>query len=487
MNGPTGSLAARLRQVRRSQREHAVATAGTARELVIVAFAVPVFTLALLALVVAVPMAMAGSGFGAFGTALGSAWLCLHQVPLSVGGVEISALPLLPTIALFVAVVRYAGPSARLRTSSADLGALVAAAAGGPLLITALALALVLDGSSVLPVNPPNALWAFVATVLIYGGGTVAGIGRRDWRRWCEQAGITGDRLADLVAGVRTGVLAALMLVAAGAVAVCALLIVNWESVAAVVAGGNGFDGYLGLVVVSLLYLPNVAVDGAAAILGTPVHLGTATLDVFDPQSGAVPALPILAILPGQPPIKFLWATVLVVPLAVAIWAALRMRHHDPMRNLRRVAISAAAAAAVLIVATVLAGGTVGELGRAGGDPPLVGLTAFGALMVVGSIVAGFHALGDESKAARAAAAAARESADRKSSAVDGGGGTGVVDETEAGVDAEVEETVPTPVFYRPDDDAPVIDVEDLMFLDDSDPGFVDDADLRFVDDSAAD
>ena len=264
MNGPTGTLAARLRQVRRTQREHAVASAGTARELVIVAFAVPVVALALLALVVAVTMALAGSGFGAFGAVLGSAWLCLHQVPLSVGGVEISALPLLPTIAVFVAVVRYAGPSARLRTTPADLGALVAAAAGGPLLITALALALVFDGSSVVPVNPPNALWAFASTVLIYGGGTLAGIGRRDWREWCERAGITGDRLTDLVAGVRTGVLAALMLVGAGAVAVCLLLIVNWQSVSAVIAGGNGFDGYLGLVVVSLLYLPNLAVDGAA-------------------------------------------------------------------------------------------------------------------------------------------------------------------------------------------------------------------------------
>ena len=449
MNGPTGTLAARLRQVRRTQREHAVASAGTARELVIVAFAVPVVALALLALVVAVTMALAGSGFGAFGAVLGSAWLCLHQVPLSVGGVEISALPLLPTIAVFVAVVRYAGPSARLRTTPADLGALVAAAAGGPLLITALALALVFDGSSVVPVNPPNALWAFASTVLIYGGGTLAGIGRRDWREWCERAGITGDRLTDLVAGVRTGVLAALMLVGAGAVAVCLLLIVNWQSVSAVIAGGNGFDGYLGLVVVSLLYLPNLAVDGAAALLGTPVHMGAATVDVFDPQSGAVPALPILAILPGPPPIRFLWAAVLVVPLGVAVWAALQMRHHDPMRNLRRVAISAAAAAAALLVATVIAGGTVGELGRAGAEGPLVALVAFGALMVVGAIVAGLHAIGDEAKAARAAAAASREQVPS-----DADEGTEAIDEAQA----EVHQSVPTPVFYRPDDDAPVVD-----------------------------
>ena len=56
MNGPTGTLAARMRQVRRTQREHAVASAGTARELVIVAFAVPVVALAVLALVVAVTL-----------------------------------------------------------------------------------------------------------------------------------------------------------------------------------------------------------------------------------------------------------------------------------------------------------------------------------------------------------------------------------------------------------------------------------------------
>ena len=228
---------------------------------------------------------------------------------------------------MFVAVVRYAGPSARLRTTPADLGALVAAAAGGLLLITALALALVFDGSSVVPVNPPNALWAFASTVLIYGGGTLP-----------VSVAATGGNGASVRASPVTGSPTS----SPGSAPASSPHSCWWvpgrgrlpaadRQLAVGLRGhrrGNGFDGYLlRLVVVSLLYLPNLAVDGAAALLGTPVHMGAATVDVFDPQSGAVP-LPILAILPGPPPIRFLWAAVLVVPLGVAVWAALQMRHH---------------------------------------------------------------------------------------------------------------------------------------------------------------
>ncbi|MFT3899217.1 MAG: DUF6350 family protein [Gordonia sp. (in: high G+C Gram-positive bacteria)] len=461
------SLAARLRHARQVQRDRAQATAGTARELVIVAFAVPLATLLLLAVIAAITLGLSGSGFGAFGTVLGSAWLCLHQVPLSIGGVKISALPLVPTIALLVAVFRYTGPSARLRTTPADLGALVGAAVGGPLLITALAYALVLDGSSVVPVNPPNALWAFGATVLIYGLGTIAGIARRDWRDWCAQAGLTGERFDDAVAGVRTGVLAALMLIGAGGVVVCVLLAANWPAVTRAMAGGNRFDGYLGLTLVSLLYLPNLVVDVAGALLGVPVPLGGAMIDVFNPHTGSVPALPITAIAPGPPPIRYLWAVVLVVPLAVAIWAGLRARHYDPLRNLRRVAIIAAVAAVVMFVATLAAAGTVGELGRAGGQAPTVALFTFGWVLVVGAVIALLHGSREETKAQRSAAAAALAS-----SAVVGHEDGFDDDPTVVlAVVEDVEPEVPTPAFYRPDGDTPVVDdVEDLMFFDDIAP-----------------
>ncbi|GAB10425.1 hypothetical protein GOARA_056_01730 [Gordonia araii NBRC 100433] len=462
MAGQTGSLAERLRHVRQAQRERALTSAGTARELVIVAFAVPLATLALLALIVGVTLVSSGSGFGAFGTALGSAWLSLHQVPLSIGGVTISSLPLLPTIGLAVAVFAYTGPSARLRTTPADLGALVGAAIGGPLLITALALALVLDGSSVLPVNPPNALWAFAATALLYGGATTAGIARRDWRDWCEDAGLTGERFDDVVAGVKTGWLASLLLVGAAAIAVCALLVVNWPSVATVVAGGNGIDGHLGLVVLSLLYLPNVVIDAVGVLLGTTVQMGGSLVDLFNPQPGTVPALPILAIVPGPPPIRFLWSIALVVPLGIAVWAGLRMRHYDPIRNLRRVAICAATAAAVLLLATLAATGTVGELGRAGGDPPVVGVFAFGLFVVVGAIIALLHGARDETKAQRRAAAAAT---------VAPAAGGGDAELAADPVDDDAEPAEPTPTFFRPDGDAPVVDdLEDLMFFDDLTP-----------------
>ena len=78
--------------------------------------------------------------------------------------------------------------------------------------------------------------------------------------------------------------------------------------------------------------------------------------------------------LPRSRPFRLALALVLC---AVAVWAALRMRHHDAMRNLRRVAISAATAAAVLLVGTVVAGGTV-EPGHGEDFQSHAGVGAFG-------------------------------------------------------------------------------------------------------------
>ena len=94
----TDTLASRLRQVRRNHRARRVAVDGSARELLIVAFALPLATLAVLFVALLATLLLAGADLGGLIGTLGATWLAVHQVPVSLSGVTIGALPLLPTL-----------------------------------------------------------------------------------------------------------------------------------------------------------------------------------------------------------------------------------------------------------------------------------------------------------------------------------------------------------------------------------------------------
>jgi hypothetical protein len=371
-------------------------TDGSARELVVVAFAVPVITMAVLVVAVLSVLLFAGSGLEGLATAVGTIWLAIHQVPVTISGVSVGVLPLLPTLLVAVGTGRMAASASGPERSGSELVPVLCSALGGPLLMTALSLAVVMDGMTVQPVQSPPALLAFAYTLGIHAAAAGAGIA---WRRrddLYERFAIT----AAVRRGGRAGGVAVTALLTCATVLVIARLLLRWTLVGDLIAGGNDFDGYLGLTVLSILYLPNVVVATAAVLVGSDAHVGGTTVDLTAVHAGPVPPLPVLGALPetaaGLPGIVGF-----LVPLVIALAVALRCRSVDPLANVRSVTVAAAVAASVMVILCAMAGGELGEFGDAGVTLPTAGVFTLGWIAVVGLVVALIHAALPSTRAAR--------------------------------------------------------------------------------------
>ncbi|AZG45261.1 hypothetical protein D7316_01856 [Gordonia insulae] len=369
---------------------------GSARELVVVAFAVPVITMVILAAVVLAVLLFAGSGLEGLGTAVGTMWLAIHQVPVTISGVTIGVLPLLPTLVVAVAAGRMASSASGPERPTSELVAVFCSAIGGPLLMTALSLAVVMDGASVLPVQSPVALTAFGYTFGIHAAAAACGIA---WRRRHEFYGRPAITPA-IRRGVRLGAVAVAALLTCAAIVVVVRLLIRWRVTGELIAGGNDFDGFLGLTVLSVLYLPNVVVGTAAVLVGSDVHVGGASIDLLDVHGGPVPPLPVLGALPeaGAGTIGLLG---FVVPASIALVVALRCRDADPLANVRSVAVAGAVAASTMVVLCATAGGELGEFGDTGITLPTAGVFTLGWIAVVGLVVALIHGALPSTRAAR--------------------------------------------------------------------------------------
>ncbi|MBT0566558.1 DUF6350 family protein [Williamsia sp. CHRR-6] len=379
------SLSTRLRELRRVQRSAAARTVSSTRELVVVAFGVPVAVFLLVAVVALLTLVTADGDLTGLTAAIGAIWLAVHQVPLSVSEVTIGVLPLAPTIAVVAAVARMTASAARGRTPD-ELRAVVGAAVGGPLVLTVLASALVMDGSSAVTVRAPNVALALACTAAVHGLGAVIGVARGRGRAIAQRLGLP-DWAPTAVRSAGCG-LAGLFGVAAAVVLV--RLMINIDGVGAVIESGGGVAGALGLTLLSILYLPNVVIGAAGLLVGAQVHVGAAGGDLFSAHGGAVPPLPILAVLPvsGGP-----GAALMLLTGVVAIIVGRSARHVDPTRATRTVAVTAAVAATVVVVLSWLAGGSLGELGSAGVAVPAAGVYTFAWFAVVGMLVVLVHGL----------------------------------------------------------------------------------------------
>ena len=397
MSSTAESLASRLRQMRRRDRARAGDVDSTARELIIVAFAVPIVAVAAIALVVLAVLLLAGSGLSGLAGAVGVIWLSIHQVPLTMNGVTLGVLPLLPTLLVVAGTAGIAGSAGVGNRTPRELGGIIASAIAGPLLVTAMALAVVMDGSSVLPVRSPDALTAFAATIALHGAAAVSGVvWRRRFRLYQRFEISAADRR-----GVRYGAVAAVALLTAGALVVTLRLVMQWSTVAALFAGGNDFDGYLGLFGLSVLYLPNVIVGAASILVGADVHVGTAGVELLTVTPGAVPPLPILGVLPGTDAGK-LGALGFLVPALIGLVVGWRCRHADPLTNVRTVAVAGAVAAALLTICAALSGGALGELGSAGPAIAATGVYTLGWVVGLGLLIAVIYGLSPSTRALRA-------------------------------------------------------------------------------------
>lgn len=388
MSPTTESLATRLRRGRVSARVDATPGRAATWSLVKVAAAVPVVVTVVLAVLIALTKALAGGAFSGLAAQVGAGWLVVNQVPLTVGGVTVGVLPLLPTLLVIWAVAVLTGRAARNVESLHEVASVAGAALAGSLLWTALALAVVADGSAVSSIGQAAPLPAFGYTLLVQGLGVAIGVGRRCLQPLLQ---VYDFPVADRV-GARAGGLAFLGLVAGGALLVTVGLVVKWERVGQLIAGGHSFDGYLGLTVLSALYLPNVVIGAAGISVGATAQAGTASVDALAVHAGAVPPLPILGVLPEESPGP-IGLLVFVLPLVVGGLAGWYCRSVDVVQHLRAVGVAAAVCAALMVLGAGLAGGGAGELGRVGVSAPLAGVYCFAWVALAGALVAGAHQL----------------------------------------------------------------------------------------------
>ncbi|MGJ0119486.1 cell division protein PerM [Williamsia sp. MIQD14] len=390
------TLSTRLRELRRAQRRHDAHSAGSTRELVVVAFGVGAATMLLIVVLALASLLAAGSSLTGLTAAAGAMWLSAHQVPLTISEVTIGILPLLPTL-LIVAIVARVTAGAASRRGRSEIAAVLLAAVAGPLLITVLSLALVMDGSTVLTVASPNVLLALACTVAVHGVGAGLGVSHGQWARIGARLGV-----AEWAPNaMRAAAVAVIGLLSAGALLLVVRLVWQFSVVGDVLTQGNGFAGALGLTVLSVLYLPNMVIGASAVLVGADAHIGTAGGDLFSAHGGSVPPLPVVAVLPST--VSVAAPGLMLLTAIVAFVAARRAVHVDPMRATRTVAATAGLAAVAMVVLTWIGGGQLGELGSAGATVPATGVFTFGWFAVVGMVVTLVHGLLPSTRAARRA------------------------------------------------------------------------------------
>jgi hypothetical protein len=334
--------------------ENRTAGARQARDLIRVAFGPALVALVIIAAVVLVQLVIANSDMtGAFG-AIASMWLGVHQVPIFISGRELGVMPLLPALLMVWGAARTTAQATSERASWFVIRWIVASAIGGPLLIAALALAVVHDAASVLTqLQTPSAGHAFLNVLVVHGVGAVIGVSSKVGRRT-----LLRSRLPDWLAGsVRAATAGVLALLGLSAAVTSAALVVHWSTMHDLFGITESAFGQFSLTVLSVLYAPNVIVGASAMAVGSSAHIGFATFSSFTVFGGDIPAVPILAAAPS-PPLGPVWVALLIVGAAAGVAVG---------QQCARMPLPLGPALVRLLVASMLGGGVMALLGYAGG------------------------------------------------------------------------------------------------------------------------
>ena len=363
--------------------------AGTrqARDLLTVAFGPSLVALLVIAAVVLIQLVAANSDMtGALG-AIASMWLGVHQVPVTIGGHELSVMPLLPVLAMVWGTARTTAHATGATASWFVIRWVVGSALGGPLLMAAIALAVIHDAGSVLTeLQTPNALRAFSGVLAVHGIGAILGVGSESGRRLLEGVPLPvwlGDSLRAAAAGV-------LALFGLSGAITAVSLIVHWGTMHELYSITESLFGQLSLTVLSVLYIPNVLIATSAVAVGSSAHIGVATFSAFTVFGGDLPALPVLAAAP-TPPLGPLWVILLVAAAAsgVALGQQCARRPLPLLAATAKLLVAAVFAAAVMALLGYAAGGRLGNFGDVNVDQStfapavFVWFTGIGALTVV--------------------------------------------------------------------------------------------------------
>ncbi|MDG4806150.1 DUF6350 family protein [Micromonospora sp. WMMD1120] len=333
---------------------------------------------------------------GTLRTAL-AGWLLGHGVPLRTDGGPLGLAPLALTVLALWRLTRagvHVSRAIGARDSRSPRRALLAASAVGIAyaLLGLLAAVLVGTGATEASVIRAGVTFAVVGTLAALVGATRITAVTRLLVAWLPEP------VRD---GVRTGLVAGLLLLAAGAGA-AGLAVATGGGDAADMIGAyrTGVAGQAGITLVSAAYAPNAAIWSTSYLLGPGFAVGTDTaVRTSEVSVGALPAVPLLAGLP-RGPVDGPGALLLAVPVLagmVAGWLLARRmaRLAGPERSPRRwaellapAALAGPVAGALLGVAAVVSGGPLGagRLAQVGPVGWQVGAVA-AAVIAVGALI----------------------------------------------------------------------------------------------------
>ncbi|GLB65399.1 hypothetical protein NCCP2495_32790 [Dietzia sp. NCCP-2495] len=328
------------------------------------AAALPVIvTVLVLAVLTLGVLVFTARGFDSLFAVVAVEWLVVNRVPLTVDMVGLGFLPLLPAL-LYVAML-----SRQTRAVLADVerpgareaGAAVVGATVAGLVLTGLASLLVSSAASEFAVREtslPLAL-AWTAAVGITGSGLGVWLYFRDELREILPMWVRGGiHLGVAFVGATWAISAALVLIG---------VLFAWDPIAASLEIGKGFVGTAALTAISVAYLPNVVMAGAALTVGGEAHLGEASYSVFALSRGPMPEVPLAAALPTTSPHWVVQGLLLVTVVVAAVLARSVAHWFRTTGDAVKATWLAAAIVAVLLLLTpVVAGGELGVLGTVG-------------------------------------------------------------------------------------------------------------------------
>ncbi|MDV6280438.1 DUF6350 family protein [Rhodococcus jostii] len=367
---------------RQVPRQRPVPDADEMRALLAVAFRPAGVTVVLLSALIVVTLVAANSDLtGTFG-AIAASWLAIHQVPLTIDGTSLGVLPLIPTAGMVWVVARGCAGVVHPASSRRHALQVSGAAVAGPLVVTAISLAVIADASAVIPLSSPNALAAFGWVLFVHLLASAIGVTVAMWPT-------LGAQVPSWVRdAVRPGLRALAAILGAGAVMVTISLLMEWSTVGSLLERGDGVVGMLGLTILSVLYLPNVVVGAAAAVMGGTAQIGDVSVSVFGNVGGSLPPLPLLGAVPDGVS-GGAWPALLVIPLLIGVMLGRDCgRRVAGQEALFTVLTAAAGVGAVTAVLGLVSGGRLGAFGTVELNWWAFGLLTFAWLGLAGAVTA---------------------------------------------------------------------------------------------------
>ncbi len=335
--------------------EPAPARSARVRLLAVAAVGPVVVGYAAVAAVLALVTATASGAHFSTGGVLSAAapgWLGAYQVPVTIQGRELGALPLLPTLLVLVLIWRtVASVADRLGVAGPRAAGALVFAVGASHAAVGLAVALLCSGGPA-TVDP---LAGFYYPALLASLAAAIGVAPRSGAvPW-----LSGRVDVLAVRGLRAGLLAVAALLAVGTAVLSLALLASFGTVRELFdVDGTGVG--TGVFLLSLAYLPNAVVAATGFVAGPGFALGEVAVGPLDFTGGPVPALPLLGALPEQRAIW--WFLLFVLPAAVGALVGWVLREADESPTARLRAVSVAAVVVAMVFA-VLAGSAGGALG----------------------------------------------------------------------------------------------------------------------------